>query len=110
MKHLIFTFLILSVCSLACQKKSTPVITERKTEPPSRVENLYAAPGTVIPDTVEGKKIFTNRCGRCHGLPDPVQFTASRWENILASMLPRIRVSQEQAVHVRAYVLANVAK
>jgi len=110
MKHLATIILVLSLCLLACQKKSTPVITERKAEPPSRVGNLYAAAGTVIADTVEGKKIFTAGCGRCHGLPDPVQFTASRWENILASMLPRIRVSQEEAVHVRAYVLANVAK
>src|SRR6187549_3560018 len=89
---------------VACNKKSVPVITERKMEP---FKPASSNASIVAPDTLAGRTIFINKCGKCHGLPDPIQFTPKRWEVILYSMIPKARLNDEQAVHVTAYVRAN---
>jgi hypothetical protein len=94
----------------ACQKKAIPVITERETPPPIISRTIYPPKETVTPDTLAGKRIFTNRCGRCHALPVPDQFSVKRWDNILPVMIPRARLDNEQALHVRAWLLANSAR
>lgn len=103
----VFLFLLLLV--LACHKKAVPVIAERKTELPKKVESIYPPRPTVAPDSVAGKQIFKARCGRCHGLPDAKQFTKERWDDILPLMFPRSGLSNEEALHVRTWVLANAA-
>jgi hypothetical protein len=54
--------------------------------------------------------IFTNRCGRCHDLPKPEQYTSERWKGILSYMNPRAGLNEEQGVHITAYLQANAAK
>lgn len=95
---------------VACSKKSVPLITSRDAEKPNVLKEVYPPEGTVKPDLAVGKTLFTNRCGRCHGLPDPAAHHAENWESILLSMIPKAKLNQEQAVHVRAYVLANAGK
>ncbi len=104
----IITTLILVLA--ACQKKALPVITERKTEPPAKINSKYPPKETVAPDTLAGKRIFISRCGRCHALPEMKQFSMERWDDILPVMFPRARMNNEEALHVRAYLLANAAK
>jgi hypothetical protein len=89
----------------SCQKKAVPVITTRTIEP-SAPETEELSP----PDLPAGKLLFTNRCGRCHGLPDPVQYTAKRWETIMVLMAPRAKLSKQEQVHVTAWVKENAAK
>lgn len=98
---ILFIFIIL----LSCQKKAVPVITGRTTEPSApKTEELSA------PDLLTGKQIFKNRCGRCHGLPDPVQYTAKRWETIMALMSPKAKLSKQEQVHVMTWVKENASK
>lgn len=106
------TFLLLFLLLVgSCYKKAVPVIAERKTELPKKVENSYPPRPTVAPDTVAGRQIFVTRCSRCHGLPDVKQFIKERWDNILPLMFPRAGLRNEEALHVRTWVLANaVAK
>ena len=94
----------------ACQKKAVPIITERKTAPPKIINSQYPPNETVAPDTITGKQVFISRCGRCHGLPERKQFNPDRWDDILSVMFPRARLNNEEALHVRAYVLASAAK
>lgn len=108
MKTLSFLFTLIMIVS--CTKKSAPVITDRKAEKPKRVADIYAAPGTITPDAEKGKALFTGSCNRCHGLPDVSLYRIARWEGILQTMIPRAKLNQEQAVHIREYVLANAAK
>jgi len=98
---------MLIVLLASCHKKAVPVITERKAGAPKKFESIYPPKETVLPDTAVGKQLFTDRCGRCHGLPETNQFTAEKWDNILPVMIPRARMNNEEALHVRAYVLAN---
>lgn len=109
MKKLVVSLIILLFVIISCQKKAVPVITERKNELPGKIETVDPSPAT-SPDTAVGKTIFTNRCGRCHGLPKPAQYTAQLWEGILSYMIPRARLNDAQGVHVRAYLKVNAAK
>ncbi len=110
MKLLAFVSVIFLITSVSCQKKSLPAITGREAGSPIRTVFSYPPASTAAPDTIQGKAIFMARCSRCHGLPDPHQYTEGRWDVILESMLPRTRMSNANAVHVRAYVLANAVK
>jgi len=92
--------------SWACTKKALPVITERKTMPFPPVKKEIS----VRPDIAMGKTIFINRCGRCHDLPKPEQYPVQRWDGILSYMIPRARLTDEQGIHVTAYLRANAAK
>ncbi len=91
---------------IACNKKAIPVITSRTTSPSDPVKQI----ADIKPDMEIGKKIFTNRCGRCHDLPKPDQYTPQRWDGILSYMIPRARLDDEQGIHVTAYLKANAAK
>ena len=104
MKKLIVLFVIAFII-ISCQKKALPVITERKEESKKEIQTTI-----ISPDTIAGKSIFIARCGRCHDLPEPAQYTAKRWDGILSYMIPRARLNDEQGVHVTAYLKANAAK
>lgn len=104
-----FLLIIVLFVVSACQKKAVPVITERKYEPPKGV-TTFPPPGTINPDTIIGKTVFVSRCGKCHGLPEPIQFTAERWDGILSYMMPRARLDEAQKIHLAAYIKANAAK
>ena len=91
----------------ACQRKTIPVITDRKDATFQKPELVKE---TIIADTATGRQIFMTRCGRCHGVPDPLQYSTKRWETILASMIPRSRINTEQAVHLSAFVNENAGR
>jgi hypothetical protein len=99
------TGILFLIMLISCQKKAMPVITGRTTTPSApKTEELKA------PDLLAGKQLFTNRCGRCHGLPDPLQYTAKRWETIMDLMAPRAKLSKQEQIHVTAWVKENAAK
>lgn len=95
-----------AIFGVACTHKSLPEITSRRTESLKKDNSTKA----VIPDMNIGKTVFISRCGKCHDLPLPEQFTAQRWEGILSYMIPKARLNNEQGVHVTAYLKANALK
>jgi mono/diheme cytochrome c family protein len=101
-KYLAVTLLVMIII-LSCQKKSVPTISSRTSEP----SLPKADTGMIVPDKDRGQLVFNNRCGRCHGLPEPGQYSSKRWETIMASMAPKARLSKEDRVHVTAWVMAN---
>jgi cytochrome c len=98
------------VIVLSCNRKVIPVIASREAPPPQKSQFIYPPKATVPADTTAGKRLFAIRCNRCHGLPLVSQFNAERWEMILPLMFPRSGFNNEEALHVRAYVLANAVK
>ena len=100
--------LFLFAVFFGCQWKATPVIAERKYD--LQLKQTEISDKVIIADTLAGQQIFSARCRRCHGLPDPAQYSIKKWETILASMIPRSRVSKEQAVHLAAYINSNADK
>jgi len=92
---------------LACSKNNLPNIFRRDVEPPSSKTELSK---DFVADADRGKSIFENRCDRCHGLHEPIEFKADKWKAILTRMAPRARLSAEQTANVWAYLKEKAAK
>ena len=106
MKKNLLVFFLFAII-IACNKKAIPTIPERERQetPAKEISTM-----TVVPDLARGKTIFMNRCGRCHDLPKPEQYTATRWEKILSTMMPKARLNPEQEVHITAFLKENAGK
>ena len=103
MKKIATCILVKLLIITACQKKSLPVITERSPSISMRGNDTT----TMTPDTLRGRIVMTNRCGRCHDRPEPQQFTAKRWSSIISLMAPRARLNRQNELNVLAYVTVN---
>jgi len=108
LKRIIVALLLGMVLFVACQKKTVPIITERKTAPLKELRSDTVNYSTIKPDTLQGKRLFLTRCSRCHGLPVATEYSAKRWDAILTSMLPKARLTNEQGIHVTAYIKAFI--
>lgn len=104
MKRLKFTTPVAAVAVLlfftSCQKNNTVV-------PDSSVYTPTAADATAtatLAQLQQGRSIFVNSCGNCHGLPSPDSYSASNWNIILANMAPRAGLSASDAALVSKYV------
>lgn len=52
----------------------------------------------------QGRTLFMNSCGNCHGLPAPDSYSSSNWSNILANMAPRAGLTSAETALVSKYV------
>jgi hypothetical protein len=103
-------FFIMVIIFLSCQRKTTPVITERTSfpEPPKSTSPVVEAN---TPEFIAaGKVIYTGKCSRCHDMKEPSAYSAERWPSILKSMIPKAKLNSEQASQLTAYVMANTKK
>ena len=103
----IFSLLVVGVLVISCTRKSLPVIPSRTRE---MDEEKTVDVSSIAADTARGRMIFTNRCGRCHDLPQPIQYNAKRWDGILASMIPKAKLNEVQALHIKAYLEENAGE
>ena len=58
----------------------------------------------------KGEDLFNLKCGRCHGLPSPSEFTIADWQPIMARMAPKAKLNADETNWVLAYVNANAKK
>ena len=58
----------------------------------------------------KGEDLFNLKCGRCHGLPSPSEYTIVDWKPIIAAMAPKAKLNAEETNWVLAYVNANAKK
>jgi len=100
------TILLLAVIVFACHRKtiasSDNIIISNKTNTETKISNSES--------TSTGQTVYTNRCGRCHGLKKTENYTAQQWDNILRSMIPKAKLNDYEARQVTAYVMANAKK
>ena len=52
----------------------------------------------------QGRTIFVNNCGRCHGLYSPDSYSASNWQIIVPNMASRAGLSSTDEALVLKYV------
>lgn len=95
----------LLVLLFSCSRKTAPQIPERTAN--TRSINIEE---TIKGDPVKGKQVFTAGCKRCHGLPEAGQFTRSRWESVLPSMIRNAGLGAQEAADIREYINANLIK
>jgi hypothetical protein len=93
------------IITTACHKKAVPTFSTRSID-----ITETAKKNNRPPDLESGKNTFTARCNRCHDLPDPAKYNTQRWDVLLSIMVPRARLTREEADNVTAYLKANCAK
>jgi cytochrome c5 len=104
----LFILASFAVLTYSCSKKATPVASvEKKTETNMAVTAPVMDKGAQIAD---GEKLYTARCGKCHELHKPDEFTVAEWPGILRSMAPKAKLNQSMKDMVMAYVTANAKK
>lgn len=45
--------------------------------------------GMTVNDLMEGQRLYTNSCGLCHGLKDPMDFSEEQWKHLVHGMVPK---------------------
>ena len=54
----------------------------------------------------QGKTIYESACKRCHDLPNPTDFDATKWVGIMNSMAPKAKLTDDQHKMVYDYVVS----
>lgn len=116
MKKIIIIFFA-AIAIFSCSKKMAPtakttatvIAPVAKVTPvtPTSVEIKPAVEPTIKKETTEvtvGKETYKAKCGRCHNLKDPEDYTASRWVKIIDWMAPKAKLNAAEKENVLAYV------
>ena len=48
----------------------------------------------------QGRDLFASKCGGCHKLPYPSQFTVSQWDSILVPMKTKAKLTDEEEIMI----------
>lgn len=59
---------------------------------------------TTLSELQQGRDLYINNCGRCHGLYSPDNYTPAQWKNILNSMVPKTGMGTAEILLVTKYV------
>jgi cytochrome c2 len=73
-----------------------------------------AAPTTTVvipkpdsPEAIAGKTVFTAKCGTCHDLKNPSDYTAKEWVPIVKEIGRKAKLNDSDKNNVLAYVQSN---
>jgi cytochrome c5 len=139
MKKLIILLSVCAVVAVACGKKimpesdannqTRPVSNKSaKSETPSPNTNQNSNPQdnglpsfaniqATMPNghpgddnAYKGKSVYVNKCGTCHALKTPANYTAEQMKNILKTEIPKAKLDSKESEQVTAYLLANTTK
>lgn len=107
---------------VSCNKKMAPTTVTSKDNPPPPMEEIKPETKTdppvatpIMPISNEsliahGEIVYNSKCGTCHELKKLSNYTVSRWEGILRSMMPKAKLDFSEQEMVKAYVNANARK
>lgn len=101
---------ILSVSVLAmfvlildsCSPKTTPTKTTVETKAPATNNN-----NTIALNTNYGKEIYESKCGSCHSLNKPSDYTYNQWNPIMDRMAKKADLDYMQKQNVLSYLKDN---
>lgn len=105
MKKIVIGVYIVLIAAVACSPKASPSVTAVTIPEASAV----SSDGTTIS---AGQTIFTTKCTKCHAAKTNV-VASKPYEDlrpILASMVKKAKLSNEEVQQVSAYVYANSKK
>ena len=58
-------------------------------------------------EQVQGKTIYDVKCGKCHDLPNPSNYTKEKWRSIMLSMQKEAKISDADRELVYNYITMN---
>jgi len=85
---------IFSACAHKAVPTAAPVVVATTPEP-------------VIASAIQGEKVYTASCGRCHELKNPASYTADQWGPIMKSMAAKAKLTSAEKADAMAYVVKN---
>ena len=90
-------------------KNNDPNHSETPTSSNSEMERavLPAQNAAASANLVKGKTVYVTKCGSCHALKNPIDFTADQWNNILKNEIPKAKLDNKEAEQVKAYIMSN---
>ena len=101
----IFSVVAVSIGMIKCSPKANKATTATSTETKPATTAVAA---TATAEQIEaGHTLYTNNCGKCHGLKEPANYNKESWTKILKSMIPKAKLSADDGTLVTAYVMAN---
>ena len=53
----------------------------------------------------EGRDLFVSKCGACHRLYDPANFTAAEWDSVLVPMQAKAKLNSEQRDKIYRWII-----
>lgn len=101
----IFSVFILAFSVLffdSCSHKTTPTKTTVETKTPT-TDNNY----TVALNSNYGKEIYESKCGSCHDLKKPNEYTFKEWNPIMNRMAKKADLDNMQKQNVLNYLKDN---
>jgi len=105
MKYFISVTLIsiLLISGIGCSKKITPTTSVTEQTNSSELHQNVSAEEVAF-----GKTIYNQKCGRCHRLYAPDEFSMRKWDKVLPVMFQKAHLDTAQQRLVRAYVTAGL--
>ena len=101
----IFSVVAVSIAMVECSPKANKATTATSTTAATETKPVAA---TATAEQIEaGHVVYTNNCGKCHGLKEPGNYTKDAWTPILKGMIPKAKLNADDAKLVTAYVMAN---
>lgn len=133
MKKLIALSFICAVMAIACSRKAVPSkdstaksTSDKKTASDkttaestptfgtltgaaaTTTDPVKPEDGTGTSDVIQqGKTVFVSKCGSCHALKNPGDYTAEQWSGILKKCIPRAKLNDSEKDQLIAYLKAN---
>lgn len=100
MKIKFIVFSVLVVFIWGCASKKT---VETITSPPNvSAVATNEVVGVALP--LDGKGLYENNCGKCHGLYNPKDFSAEQWQPILVKMQNYAHLDDAQMAGISDYI------
>jgi cytochrome c5 len=65
----------------------------------------HAWTGTSVHNLMTGRKLYVEKCGACHSLSAPAQYSVLEWERIMEKMKIRAGVSEEEKNLMMRYLV-----
>lgn len=106
-------FTATALLTVHCGARKQPAVTAAPAAPeataPVEAENLLLnAARQINPNATtamldQGKEILNTSCTKCHGFKDPVKFTQDKWNHELDEMIPKAKLTADQAEVLRLY-------
>lgn len=110
-KIIIISAVVLAACTSTKKSADTAKANETTTPAAAALSPALAKaaetryPGVAHAEILEGEKLYTGKCGKCHGLPAVTDRTEEKWPGTMDWMAPKAHMDDAQKAKVLKYVL-----
>jgi cytochrome c5 len=105
MKKTLFAVSALLLLAACAAKKTTVSITESDA---SRASVKF--PDSSLASLQQGKTLYEDNCGKCHGLKNPTAYNEEQWGKHVKRMAPKAKIDKPTEELILQYVVTMSGK